>query len=469
MNVRGAFAAAIVVAAIVPGTAVTGPSGAAVAAARTGCPSGPIALTFDDGPSDETGRLVSILRQANVPATFFMVGQRVAAAPRVARHVERAGFLVANHSWAHADMRTQSTAEVSASLRSTQRALRRAGTHPTTLMRPPYGALDDAARKGIRAAGLTPVLWTVDSRDWTGGTAQQISARIVSALRPGATNLVLQHDGIGHSPVSIDAVPLVIRAARKRGYCFTALDEKGRPGFPTPRADLEVTPTREGGSVVVTIRIDKPAGRSTSVWLRTRSDTARVARDVARIARRVTIPAGRLATRVRIRVPRDGIDEYRERFRVTIGRPHGVRIGDGEAFARITDLDRPPRIRGVDTVVERSATDVRVASIRFVLSRPSAKPIPVVLATRPGSADETDYEALRSRVLLSPGTRQLRVDLSVLPDADGLSPAEEELSVDVVRARRVRIGRSATVTISPPQAAAEARVTPRLSGRTMHR
>jgi peptidoglycan-N-acetylglucosamine deacetylase len=468
MDVRGAFAAALVVAAIAPGLAVTGPSAAAVPA-RASCSAGRVALTFDDGPSDQTGRLVRILRHASVPAVFFMVGQRVAAAPRVSRRVERAGFLVANHSWAHADMRTQSTAEVTASLRRTHRALRRAGTHPATLMRPPYGALDDAARTGIRVSGLTPVLWTVDSRDWTGGTAQQIAARIMSALRPGGTNVVLQHDGIGHSGVSIDAVPLVIRAARKRGYCFTALDEKGRPGFPTPRVGLEVTSTREGTSAVATIRIDKPAGRSTSVWLRTRSDTATIGRDVARIARRVSIPAGRLKARVRIRVPRDGIDEYRERFSVTIGRPHGVRIGDGETLSRITDRDRPPLIRGVDTVVTRSATDVQATAVRFDLSGPSGKPIPVVVATRPGTADATDYVPIRSRAVLSPGTRRLRLDLSVLPDPDGLSPTDESFTVDVVRARRVRVGRPATVTIRSPEPTPVARLAPRLSGRTMHR
>ncbi len=469
MNVRGACAAAIAVAATTPALAATAPTAAAAPAARAACSSGHVSLTFDDGPTDETGRLLRILRHANVPATFFMVGQRVAAAPRVARRVERAGFLVANHSWAHADMRTQSTAEVAATLRSTHRALRRAGTHPTPLMRPPYGALDDAARQGIRAAGLTPVLWTIDSRDWTGGSAQQIAARIVSALRPGATNIALQHDGIGHSRVSISAVPLVIRAARERGYCFTALDEKGRPGFPTPRADVEVTSAREGGAALVTIRIDKPAGRSTSVWLRTRPDTARVGADVARIARRVSIPAGRLATRVRIRVPRDGIDEYPERFRVTSGRPPGVRIRTGEALSRNTDGDRPPLIRGVDTLVTRSTTDVQATLIRFILSRPSAKPIPVVVATRSGSADLSDFEPIRSRALLSPGTRRLRVDLNVLPDPDGLSPVDEELTVEVVRARRVRIGRPATVTIRPPEPAPQVRVAPRLSGRTMHR
>jgi hypothetical protein len=168
-------------------------------------------------------------------------------------------------------------------------------------------------------------------------------------------------------------------------------------------------------------------------------------------------------------VPRDGIDEYRERFRVTIGRPHGLRIGDGEARARIVDRDRPPLIRGVDTVVERSTTDVQVTPVRFVLSRPSAKPIPMVVATHSGSAIATDYEPMRSRVLLSPGTRAVRLDLRVLPDPDGLSPVDEELSVEVVRARRVRVGRPATITIRPPGPVAEARVAPRLSGRTMHR
>src|SRR5688500_11157617 len=142
-----------------------------VAGAERGgpCRSGFVSLTFDDGPAQPTPRLLRILREAHVPATFFMVGQRVAISPRVARQVERAGFLVANHSWAHADMRTQSSAQVAATLRATDAALRRAGTHPTPLMRPPYGALDGAARDGIRAAGLVPVLWTIDSRDRASG------------------------------------------------------------------------------------------------------------------------------------------------------------------------------------------------------------------------------------------------------------------------------------------------------------
>ena len=335
---------------------------------RTGaCRSGFVSLTFDDGPAGPTTRLVRILREAHVPATFFMVGQRVAASPRLARRVERAGFLVANHSWAHTDMRTQTSTQVAATLRATDAALRRAGTHPTRLMRPPYGALDSAARAGIRAAGFVPVLWTVDSRDWESGTAGQVAARILAGLRPHATNVVLQHDGVQRSPTSVAAVPQVIRGARRRGYCFVALDEDGRPGFPTPTASISVGNAREGDAAVATVRLSKPPGRPTSVLLRTRSRSATVGSDVDPIARRVTIPAGDLAARVRIPVRRDGIDERRERFQVTIGRPRGVRVGDGSGLVRVRDADPPPRLVGVDTTVTEPIDAPTTVDVRLQL------------------------------------------------------------------------------------------------------
>ena len=418
-----------------------------VAGAERGgaCRSGFVSLTFDDGPAGPTARLVRILRGAHVPATFFMVGQRVAAMPRVARRVERAGFLIGNHSWAHVDMTTQTSTQVAATLRATHAVLRRAGTHPTHLMRPPYGALDHAARDGIRVAGFVPVLWTIDSRDWQSGTAGQIATRILADLRPNATNIVLQHDGVRRSPTSVDAVPLVIRGARRRGYCFVALDERGRPGFPTPTVSVSATNTREGEPAVATVRLSKPPGRATSVLLRTRSRSATVGKDVDRIARRVTIPAGDLALRVRIPVRRDGTDERRERFQVTIGRPRGVRIGDGSALVRIRDIDPPPQILGVDTTVTEPADAPTTVGVRFQLSRVSGRRIQMVVATRPGTADGTDYTPTRLRSVIPPGQRSVVVPVEVL--ADAVEELDETFTVAVVRGRHVRIARPATVTI----------------------
>ncbi len=415
------------------------------------CRTGRVALTFDDGPAGPTDRLVRILGRADVPATFFMIGQRVAAAPEQARRVERAGFLVANHSWAHTDMRTQTAAQVTASLRATHRALRRAGTHPTPLMRPPYGALDDAARAGIRATGLVPVLWTVDPRDWESGTAQQVADRILAGLRPHETNIVLQHDGVTRSPTSISAVPRVIRSARNRGYCFVALDERGRPGFPTPRASVAVTDAREGRAAVATVRLSKPAGRATSVLLRARSRTATVRKDLDAVSRRVTIPAGRLAARVRIPITRDHLDEYAERFAVTIGRPRGLRVDGGTATSRITDADPPPLVRGTPLSVTEPTTDSTSVVVEFELSHPSAKDVRLAIVGREGTADRTDFQVPRTVVDVGPGSTQVQVEVTLLPD--DVEEAEESFTLEVVRAWRSRVGQAALVTILPAEAA----------------
>lgn len=434
----------LLLASVVP--ARTSPATAAAADSRGGC-TGRIALTFDDGPaSGPTDHLLSILREVGVPATFFMVGQRVAAAPRLTRAVERRGFLVANHSWAHTRMTLQTRAQVAESLRATERALRRAGTHPTGLMRPPYGALDAAARDGIRDAGLIPVLWNVDSRDWESGTAEQIATRILAQLRPGA-NIVLQHDGIARSPISIAAVPKVVRRARQRGYCFTALDERGRPGFPTPRVSVSVTDAAEGRRAIATIRLSKPPGRRTSVRVRTVSRTARVGSDVVRIARRVAVPAGRLRVRVPIDVLADRIDEHAEEFTVRITRPRGLALGRDRAVARIRDRDRAPLIHGTDVTVAEPTAD-SVVPVTFLLSRPSGKQVRVVLRTIAETADGTDFVATRQTFVLDPG--ETSASLPVTVRADAVDEPDETFRVEVVRRVNVRLGRAATVTITAP-------------------
>lgn len=190
---------------------------------------GRVALTFDDGPAPRvTPALLRELRRLGVPATFFMIGERVAASPATARLVQRSGFGIGNHTWSHPDLRTLTPRQVRRELARTHQALREAGVTPSDLARPPYGALDPAARRALRAEGLVPVLWTIDSRDWADGTAHQIARRVLRALRPG-DNVVLQHDGVARSPISVAAVREVVRAARQRGYCFTGLDRSGRP------------------------------------------------------------------------------------------------------------------------------------------------------------------------------------------------------------------------------------------------
>jgi peptidoglycan/xylan/chitin deacetylase (PgdA/CDA1 family) len=194
------------------------------------CRSGLVALTFDDGPSRTvTPVLVHTLLERQVPATFFMVGSRIRTAPAAGRLVQRSGFVIGNHTWSHADLPRLSNAAIRHQLRSTRREMRAHGIRPSDLMRPPYGAISHRVRVDVRRLGLVPVLWTVDSRDWAGGSPQQIASRILGALRKHATNIVLQHDGVTNSPNSVAAVPIVVRTARERGFCFTHLGPRGGP------------------------------------------------------------------------------------------------------------------------------------------------------------------------------------------------------------------------------------------------
>lgn len=201
----------------------------------TPCSRGLVALTFDDGPSATvTRRLVRLLRRLEVPATFFMVGTRVAAYPALARQVHDGGFTIGSHTWAHTDLTQQTDREIRDALKRTRHALVAAGVPAPALVRPPYGAIDGRVRGVLTAAGYTPVLWTIDSRDWDDGTSRQIADRVLAAVHPHRANVVLQHDGVARSPLTLRALPREISVLRKRGYCFAALGPDGRPTPPVP-------------------------------------------------------------------------------------------------------------------------------------------------------------------------------------------------------------------------------------------
>jgi peptidoglycan/xylan/chitin deacetylase (PgdA/CDA1 family) len=207
----------------------TGVGSAPASTADQPCSAGLVALTFDDGPARGlTVKLLGILQDRHVPATFFMVGSRVRTAPRAARLVARAGFAIGNHTWSHPKLTRLSNRVIRSEIRRTARELRSLGIPASTLMRPPYGDINARVRADMDDLGLVPVLWDVDSDDWRGGSARQIAASILRQLRPHKSNIVLQHDGVRNSPASVAAVPIVVHAARRRGYCFTELGPHGR-------------------------------------------------------------------------------------------------------------------------------------------------------------------------------------------------------------------------------------------------
>ncbi len=180
-----------------------------------------VALTFDDGPSANTRRLLDVLAARDVRATFFLQGEHVAADPDAVRAVHAAGHSLANHTWSHPHLPDLPAAEVDDELARAADAVRDATGVVTTLFRPPFGDLDDEVVAAVARHGEAVVLWDVDPADWEAGApAGRTVERVLAQVRPGS--VVLMHDW---QDSTVDAVPAVIDGLVADGYRFVTVPE----------------------------------------------------------------------------------------------------------------------------------------------------------------------------------------------------------------------------------------------------
>jgi peptidoglycan/xylan/chitin deacetylase (PgdA/CDA1 family) len=186
-----------------------------------------VALTFDGGGNADGAKgVLTALRRANVPATFFLTGHFVQSYPRLARAIGRR-YPVGNHTVNHFDMLRLSPAsarrEVTRAATMIQRATGR-DTHP--YFRFPYGSRNSATLRLVHQLGYASVRWTVDTWGWMGLSQQSVRGavrRVMGNLVPG--EIVLMHIGSSsdHSTIDSHALPAVIRLVRARGYRFVTL------------------------------------------------------------------------------------------------------------------------------------------------------------------------------------------------------------------------------------------------------
>lgn len=203
------------------------------------CRAGRVALTFDDGPSSFRPRTLEILRDTDVAATFFDVGERVDANPALTRYEEAAGHVVGYHTYRHEALTALSDAAIRQTLLEDDAALRRAGVaDPEPILRPPYGAVDDRVRRDVAALGGTTVLWTGIEQGplWPGTILDYVPSRTAAQIRDAALfslsagAILLLHDGPINSPAgaaTVAALPEIIDGARARGFCFGTVARDG--------------------------------------------------------------------------------------------------------------------------------------------------------------------------------------------------------------------------------------------------
>ncbi len=181
-----------------------------------------IALTFDDGPHPElTPKLLDILRQKGVRATFFVIGSNVAKYPEIARRIVAEGHEIANHSYTHPALTKIGMARVNDEIEKTCVAIEQATGRRPIAMRPPYGALNASVERSLlQDHGLDVVLWSVDPLDWRRPGASEVTRRLVDGAQPGA--ILLAHD---IHPGTIEAMPETISRLKAEGYSFATVSQ----------------------------------------------------------------------------------------------------------------------------------------------------------------------------------------------------------------------------------------------------
>jgi peptidoglycan-N-acetylglucosamine deacetylase len=181
-----------------------------------------IAMTFDDGPSSaNTPRLLEILKQRNIKATFFLIGENIASNPDIVRQILADGHEIGNHSWTHPQLSKLSDDRVTTEISKTQDAIKEASGFTPTLLRPPYGAITARQREWIENQfGLSIILWSVDPFDWKRPGASVITQRILSQVRPGA--IILSHD---IHKQTVDAMPATLDSLIAKGYKFVTVTQ----------------------------------------------------------------------------------------------------------------------------------------------------------------------------------------------------------------------------------------------------
>ena len=168
-----------------------------------------IALTFDDGPSPHTNRLLDVLHDMDAKATFYMLGVYVERHADIVQRVHREGHQIGNHTWIHQNLRHMSDAEARAEIDRTNRIIQQVtGVKPDT-MRAPFGISDERIQK---VSEMPQILWSIDPYDWRERDATVVADRVLSSAERGA--IVLVHDIY---PTTVDAVPKIINGLRAKG------------------------------------------------------------------------------------------------------------------------------------------------------------------------------------------------------------------------------------------------------------
>ena len=200
-----------------------------------------VALTFDDGPSPFDDRLLQILNDNDAKATFFLIGNKVAANPAGAKHIADAGMEIGSHTWEHPNMATISPEDIASQFSRANDAITGATGRTPTLYRPAGGLSSEVVRETAARFGLAEILWDVIPFDWANDSNTAATRyMLMTHIKPGS--VVLFHDTYSST---VDLVYQFIPVLKANRYRLVTVSE-----LLGPRAPGSSYGSRENGAPV---------------------------------------------------------------------------------------------------------------------------------------------------------------------------------------------------------------------------
>jgi peptidoglycan-N-acetylglucosamine deacetylase len=197
-----------------------------------------IALTFDDGPHPKfTVKVLDVLRERKVKATFFVLGSQVKRYPKILRQIADEGHEIGNHSFSHKFFTAISNDLISREIADTQNEIKSVLGYAPVLFRPPYGAFRQDTKTVFHEQNLKIILWSVDTKDWRVRNRDKIIHSVTNNTRSGS--IILCHD---IHKATLDALPEILDRLMSEGYQFQTVTELCGPAIATATVSTQPLP-----------------------------------------------------------------------------------------------------------------------------------------------------------------------------------------------------------------------------------
>ena len=180
-----------------------------------------VAITFDASwGADKTEEIMKILKEYDAKGTFFLVGFWVDKYPDMVKLINDNGFEIGTHPNTHPDLTKLSREAVKLEISTCTDMIEKITNKKIELFRAPYGAYNNTVIEVSNELNLIPIQWDVDSLDWKGISAQNITTRIINNVKNGS--IILCHNNSDHI---LDALPMVLDRLKGQGYEVTSVGE----------------------------------------------------------------------------------------------------------------------------------------------------------------------------------------------------------------------------------------------------